>query len=90
MQIQIKSRKKIAINFQLWLINDVLPNLRKYELNKQVKNQIMHIIKTKCGKEIEICLKSMLNKYIYKTNKEFYNCNIDIIIIKISKWRRNK
>ena len=27
----------------------------------------------------------MLNKYIYKTNKEFYNCNIDIIIIKISK-----
>ena len=150
----IKSRMKNAKDFQLWLINEVLPNLRKYgkyELNKKIKlklknlnkkikileknNKILktnmtkhkyprgthvYIIeddnkykigytddlekrlqtyntgkadklnyvyykKTKCGKEIEICLKAMLNKYIYKSNKEFYNCSLDIIIKKILK-----
>ena len=150
----IKSRMKNAKDFQLWLINEVLPNLRKYgkyELNKKIKlklknlnkkikileknNKILktnmtkhkyprgtHIYiieddnkykigytddlekrlqtyntgkadklnyvyykKTKCGKEIEICLKAMLNKYIYKSNKEFYNCSLDIIIKKILK-----
>ncbi len=147
----IKSRQKNAKDFQLWLINDVLPNLRKqckYVLNKKIKiklknlnkkikileknNNILknnmtkhkypngtHIYvleddnkykigytdnlekrlstyntgkankleyvyykKTKCGKEIETCLKAMLNKYIYKSNKEFYICSSDIIIKK--------
>ena len=150
----IKSRMKNAKEFQLWLINKVLPSLRKhgkYELNKKIKlklknlnkkikileknNNILkknmtknkyprgtHIYiieddnkykigytdnlakrlqtyntgkanrleyvyykKTHCGKEIETCLKAMLNKYIYKSNKEFYICNIDIIIKKILK-----
>jgi prophage antirepressor-like protein len=150
----IKSRMENAKEFQLWLINDVLPNLRKhgkYEINKKIKQKLknlnkkikfleknnlilkknmtkhkypkgthIYIIednekykigytddlekrlrtyntgradkvnyayykKTKCGEEIEICLKSMLNKYLYKTNKEFYVCNIDIIIKKILK-----
>ena len=30
-------------------------------------------------------MKSLLNKYIYKSNKEFYNCNVNIIINKIKK-----
>jgi prophage antirepressor-like protein len=148
----IKSRMKNAKEFQFWLINEVLPNLRKhgkYQLNKKIKlklknlnkkikileknNKVLHnnmtknkypqgthiyIIeddkkykigytddlkkrlqtyntgkankleyvyykKTKCGKEIEICLKAMLNKYIYKSNKEFYVCDVNIIIKKI-------
>jgi predicted GIY-YIG superfamily endonuclease len=41
--------------------------------------------KTQCGAEIEKCLKAMLNKYIYRKNKEFYNCDLDVIIDKISK-----
>jgi prophage antirepressor-like protein len=150
----IKSKMKNAVPFQLWLINDVLPNLRKhgkFELNKKIKlklknlnkkikmleksNKILknnmtkhkypkgtHIYiieddkkykigytddlekrlntyntgkanklnyvyykKTKCGKEIETCLKAMLNKYIYKSNKEFYDCDVNIIIKKILK-----
>jgi prophage antirepressor-like protein len=150
----IKSRMKNAKDFQLWLINDVLPNLRKYgkyEMNKKIKLKLknlnkkiklleknnkvlknnmtknkfpkgMHVYiiednykykigytddlakrlntyntgradkvdyvyykKTKCGQEIELCLKAMLNKYIYKANKEFYECDVDIIIKKIQK-----
>ena len=150
----IRSRMKNAISFQLWLVNDVLPNLRKYgkvevnnkikiklkKLNKKIlllqkyneklkKNMIknkypigthIYIIedeglykigytnnlkkriatyntgksnkidfayykKTKCGKEIELCLKAMLIKYIYKSKKEFYNCTLDKIIKSIIK-----
>ena len=150
----IKSRMTSAKNFQEWLINDVLPNLRKYgkyEINKKIKKKLINLNKkisklekdniklkkdmtknkfptgthvyiiednkkykigytddlqkrlytyntgkadkvdysyykkTKCGKEVETCLKSMLNKYLYKSNKEFYVCDIDIIIKKILK-----
>jgi prophage antirepressor-like protein len=146
----IKSRMKKALDFQLWLINDVLPKLRKYgkiELDKKIKDKLddlnkviaklkkanrvlknnmnnykkypkgSHIYvlkeegkykigkttdlkqrlstynigkadkleysyykKTKCAKEIEICLKAILNKYVYKGNKEFYTCSLNQII----------
>jgi prophage antirepressor-like protein len=150
----IKSRMKKAKEFQLWLINDVLPNLRKfgkYEVNKKLKLKLktlnkkikllekqnetlkknmiknkypkgMYIYileddklykigytndlqkrinnynigkankadykyyrKTNCGKEIEKCMKSILNKYIYKSNKEFYDCKLEKIINAIAK-----
>jgi len=32
-----------------------------------------------------ICVKALLNKYIYKANKEFYNCSLDKIIEAITK-----
>jgi len=146
----IKSRMKKAMDFQLWLINDILPKLRKYgkvELDKKIKDKLddlnntikklkkankilttnmsnykkypngSHIYvlkddgkykigitsnlkkrlatynigkankvsyvyykKTECAKEIELCLKAMLNKYVYKGNKEFYNCTLNKII----------
>ena len=41
--------------------------------------------KTNCAHEIELCIKALLNKYIYKSNKEFYDCNIDKIIEAIIK-----
>jgi prophage antirepressor-like protein len=150
----IKSRMKDAIKFQLWLINDVLPNLRKYgkvEVNKKIKlklknlnkkilllkkyndqlkknmtknkypngshiyviedeglykigytdnlkkrlaiyntgkvnkTEYIYYKKTQCAKEIELCLKAMLIKYIYKSKKEFYNCSLDKIIKAILK-----
>ena len=155
----IKSRMKEASQFQYWIVNDVLPNLRKYgkyqvtkniktklsnlnkkiklltEYNKKLKNNLtknkfpngQHIYviedeglykigytddlkkrlniyntgrankvdysyykKTKCAKEIESCLKAMLNKYIYKAKKEFYNCSLDKIIKSISKCLKIK
>ena len=36
----IRSRMKNAISFQLWLVNDVLPNLRKYD-KVEVNNKII-------------------------------------------------
>ena len=150
----IKSKKKKAIDFQLWIVNEVLPNLRKfgkYEVNKKIKiklkklnNKIkelkksnllfknnmiknkypigQHVYaiiddnkykigytsnlkkrmevyntgkankatyayykKSKCAYEIELCIKALLNKYIYKSNKEFYDCPLDKIIEAITK-----
>ena len=152
----IKSKMKEAVEFQLWLVSDVLPNLRKYgkyEVNKKIKSKLknlnnkikeleklnlilknnmtknkypigehVYVIldesttkykigytknlkkrlevyntgnankltfeyykKTKCAYEIELCVKALLNKYIYKSNKEFYNCSLDKIIEAINK-----
>lgn len=39
----LKSKQKKALDLQLWLINEVLPNLRKYgkyEVNKKLKNKL--------------------------------------------------
>jgi len=52
----IKSRMKNAKEFQLWLINEVLPNLRKYgkyELNKKIKLKLK-----KLNKKIKILEKN--------------------------------
>jgi len=150
----IKSKMKEALNFQLWLVSDVLPNLRKYgkyEVNKKIKYKLKNLNKkikelekanlilknnmtknkypigkhvyailddskykigytkslkkrlevyntgkanlstyayykkTNCAYEIELCVKALLNKYIYKSNKEFYNCSLDKIIEAITK-----
>ena len=150
----IKSKMKEAIEFQLWLVSDVLPNLRKfgkYEVNKKIKNKLKNLNnkikelekanlilknnmtknkypigehvyailddlkykigytknlkkrlevyntgkankstfvyykKTNCAQEIELCMKALLNKYIYKSNKEFYNCSLNKIIEAINK-----
>ena len=151
-----KSKMKKAVDFRLWIINEVLPNLRKYgkyEVNKKIKeklknlnnkikklqksNEILknnmtknkypiggHIYvlldeqynkykigytnnlkkrlevyntgkankinfayykKTKCPTELELCVKALLNKYIYRSNKEFYNCSLEKIIEAIGK-----
>ena len=152
----IKSKMKEAIEFQLWLVSEVLPNLRKYgkyEVNKKIKTKLknlnnkikeleksnlilknnmtknkypigehVYVIlddsttkykigytknlkkrlevyntgnankltfeyykKTNCAYEIELCVKALLNKYIYKSNKEFYDCSLDKIIEAINK-----
>ena len=44
----IRSRMKNAISFQLWLVNDVLPNLRKYgkvEVNNKIKIKLKKLNK---------------------------------------------
>jgi len=152
----IKSKMEEAVAFQLWLVSDVLPNLRKfgkYEVNKKIKNKLKNLNnkikelekanlilknnmtknkypigehvyailddnankykigytkdlkkrlevyntgkankstfayykKTNCAQEIELCVKALLNKYIYKSNKEFYNCSLNKIIEAINK-----
>jgi prophage antirepressor-like protein len=150
----IRSKMKNAIEFQLWLVSEVLPNLRKfgkYEVNRKIKNKLkilnnkikelektnltlknnltknkyptgehIYIIsddskykigytknlkkrlevyntgnankstyvyykKTNCANEIEKCVKALLNRFIYKSNKEFYDCSLDKIIEAINK-----
>lgn len=153
-KLVIKSKMKIAEKFQIWLIEDALPKLRKYgfyevdnntktkikklnhkislltKSNNKLKNNMtknkypngMHFYvlkdekmykigytkdlnkrlstyntgkenkakysyykKTECAKEIEECMKSLLNEYIYKTNKEFYKCSLSKILKELKK-----
>jgi hypothetical protein len=71
--------------YKIGYTDDLEKRLRTYNTGKANKIEYVYYKKTICGKEIEICLKAMLNKYIYKSNKEFYVCTLDIIIKKILK-----
>ena len=153
-KLVIKSRKKIAEQFQEWLVEDALPNLRQYgkynvdektktklkklnhkislltKSNKKLKQNMvknkyphgMHFYvlkddsmykigytkdltkrlatyntgkankatysyykKSDCAKEIEECMKALLNEYIYKADKEFYNCSLNKILKEVRK-----
>ena len=71
--------------YKIGYTDDLQKRLRAYNTGRSDKVDYAYYKKTKCGEEVEICLKSMLNKYLYKSNKEFYVCDIDIIIKKILK-----
>ena len=68
--------------YKIGYTDNLEKRLQNYNIGKANKLNYAYYKKTKCGKEIETCLKAMLNKYIYKSNKEFYVCDIDIIIKK--------
>ena len=69
--------------YKIGYTDDLVKRLQTYNTGKANKLNYVYYKKTKCGYEIETCLKAMLNKYIYKSNKEFYICKLDIIIKKI-------
>jgi prophage antirepressor-like protein len=71
--------------YKIGYTDDLQKRLQTYNTGSSDKIEYSYYKKTKCGKEVETCLKSMLNKYLYKSNKEFYVCDIDIIIKKILK-----
>lgn len=71
--------------YKIGYTDNLQKRLRSYNTGRSDKVDYAYYKKTKCGKEVEICLKSMLNKYLYKSNKEFYVCNIKKIISVIKK-----
>lgn len=71
--------------FKIGYTDNLKKRLQNYNIGKANKVDYSYYRKTNCAIEIEICMKSMLNKYIYKSKKEFYNCSLDKIINSIVK-----
>ena len=76
--------------YKIGYTDDLKKRLNIYNTGRANKVDYSYYKKTKCAKEIESCLKAMLNKYIYKAKKEFYNCSLDKIIKSISKCLKIK
>ena len=64
---------------------DLNKRLSTYNTGKANKAEYSYYKKTECAKEIEECMKSLLNEYIYKSNKEFYNCSLNKILKEVKK-----
>lgn len=77
----IEDNKKYKIGYT----DNLNKRLIVYNTGRANKAQYAYYKKTKCGKEIESCLKALLNKYLYRRKSEYYKCNIDIIINTITK-----
>ena len=71
--------------YKIGYTNDLQKRINNYNIGKANKAEYKYYKKTKCGHEIEKCMKSILNKYIYKSNKEFYDCKLEKTINAISK-----
>jgi prophage antirepressor-like protein len=59
--------------------------LATYNTGKANKATYSYYKKTNCAREIEACIKSLLNEYIYKSNKEFFNCSLNKILKEVRK-----
>ena len=59
--------------YKIGYTKDLIKRLATYNTGKSNKAIYSYYKKTDCAKEIEECMKALLNEYIYKSDKEFYN-----------------
>ena len=71
--------------YKIGYCKDLTSRLSTYNTGKANKAEYAYYKKTDCAKQIEECMKALLNKYIYKANKEFYNCSLNTIIKNVKK-----
>jgi len=71
--------------YKIGYTKDLNKRLSTYNTGKANKAEYSYYKKTDCAKEIEECMKALLNKYIYKTNKEFYKCSLNKILTEVKK-----
>jgi hypothetical protein len=71
--------------YKIGYTKDLKKRLEVYNTGKANKVEYAYYKKSKCAYEIELCVKALLNKYIYKSNKEFYDCSLEKIIEAIGK-----
>lgn len=57
--------------YKIGYTNNLKKRIATYNTGKSNKIDFAYYKKTKCGKEIELCLKAMLIKYIYKSKKMY-------------------
>ena len=71
--------------YKIGYTKDLNKRLSVYNTGKANISEYAYFKKTDCAKEIEECMKALLNKYIYKSNKEFYNCSLNTILKEVKK-----
>ena len=71
--------------YKICYTKDLTKRLNTYNTGKANKAEYAYYKKSDCAKQIEECMKALLNKYIYKANKEFYKCSLNKIIKEVKK-----
>jgi prophage antirepressor-like protein len=71
--------------YKIGYTKDLNKRLSVYNTGKANISEYAYFKKTDCAKEIEECMKALLNKYIYKSNKEFYDCSLNTILKEVKK-----
>lgn len=71
--------------YKIGYTTDLTKRLATYNTGNANKANYSYYKKTECAKEIEKCMKALLNEYIYKSDKEFYNCSLNKILKEVRK-----
>jgi len=71
--------------YKIGYTKDLTKRLATYNTGNANKATYSYYKKSDCAKEIEECMKALLNEYIYKADKEFYNCSLNKILKEVRK-----
>ena len=71
--------------YKIGYTKDLTKRLATYNTCNANKASYTYYKKTDCAKEIEECMKALLNEYIYKSDKEFYKCSLKKILTEVRK-----
>jgi prophage antirepressor-like protein len=71
--------------YKIGYTKDLNKRLATYNTGKANKAIYSYYKKTDCAKEIEECMKALLNEYIYNSDKEFYNCSLNKILKEVRR-----
>ena len=74
--------------YKIGYTKDLTKRLATYNTGNANKAEYSYYKKTECAKEIEECMKALLNEYIYKSDKEFYKCILNKILTEVRKCFR--
>jgi len=67
-------------NYRIGMTDNMNNRKSIYDTHTLHKRKVIHYIETKCPCQFEKCLQSLLYKYRYKKNKDYYICSSEIII----------
>ena len=63
--------------YRIGMTGDMNKRKRIYDSHSLYKKDVIIIEQTKCPIRLETCIRSMLYKYRYKNNKDFYICDLN-------------
>lgn len=73
------SNKKSNI-YRIGMTGNMNKRKKLYDTHTSYKKEVVHIVKTDCPIRLETCVRAMLYAYRYKNNKDYYICDLSIII----------
>ena len=67
------------IYYKLGKTTDMNKRIKIYNTHSIHKKKVVHYVEVQCPLQLETCVRSMLYKYRFKNNKDFFLCSLNKI-----------
>ena len=73
------------IYYRIGKTNNMNKRITIHNTHSLHNKKVVYYVEIKCPLQLETCIRSMLYKYRYKNNKDYFNCSLKIIIKAFTK-----